>query len=180
MSLQKLAILFVTVVLIAGCARTTKPDDEAARVAGEAEDGFVTQPLTEDELYAEGRRLDGEYSELETPESLLGHTIIYFDFDSSSIRAEYSQSVASHARNLVENSGATIRLEGHTDERGSREYNIGLGERRAQAVRRALMLQGVPASQITTVSYGEERPAVSGSDEEAWAMNRRVEIVYLR
>lgn len=180
MSLQKLAILFVTVVLIAGCARATKPDDEAARVAREGDDGFVTQPLTEDELYAEGRPLDGEFGELDTPEALLGHTIIYFDFDSSAIRAEYSQSLASHASNLVASSGATVRLEGHTDERGSREYNIGLGERRAQAVRRALMLQGVPGSQITTVSYGEERPAVTGSDEEAWAMNRRVEIVYLR
>jgi len=71
-----------------------------------------------------------------------------------------------------------VRLEGHTDERGSREYNIGLGERRAQAVRRALMLAGAQAGQITTVSYGEERPAASGSDEESWRLNRRVEIVY--
>ena len=71
-----------------------------------------------------------------------------------------------------------MRLEGHTDERGSREYNIGLGERRAQAVRRALMLAGAQACQITTVSYGEERPAATGSDEEAWRLNRRVEIVY--
>jgi peptidoglycan-associated lipoprotein len=72
-----------------------------------------------------------------------------------------------------------VRLEGNTDERGSREYNIGLGERRAQAVRRALMLQGVADSQITTVSYGEERPAVTGHTEEAWSHNRRVDIVYL-
>jgi peptidoglycan-associated lipoprotein len=72
----------------------------------------------------------------------------------------------------------SVRLEGHADERGSREYNIGLGERRAQAVRQVLMLQGVPATQITTVSYGEERPAVAGSSEEAWERNRRVEIVY--
>ena len=71
-----------------------------------------------------------------------------------------------------------MRLEGHTDERGSREYNIGLGERRAQAVRRALMLQGVGDAQIVTVSYGEERPAQPGSDEAAWAKNRRVELVY--
>jgi peptidoglycan-associated lipoprotein len=71
-------------------------------------------------------------------------------------------------------------LEGHSDERGSREYNIGLGERRAQAVRRALMLQGVPEGQITTISYGEERPAASGSDEEAYGKNRRVEMSYGR
>jgi peptidoglycan-associated lipoprotein len=71
-----------------------------------------------------------------------------------------------------------VRLEGHTDERGSREYNIGLGERRAQTVRRALLAQGVAESQITTVSYGEERPAVEGSDEAAFAQNRRVELVH--
>jgi peptidoglycan-associated lipoprotein len=72
-----------------------------------------------------------------------------------------------------------VRLEGNTDERGSREYNIGLGERRAQSVRRALTLQGVTDAQITTVSYGEERPAVTGHTEEAWGRNRRVDIVYL-
>jgi peptidoglycan-associated lipoprotein len=71
-----------------------------------------------------------------------------------------------------------LRLECHTDERGSREYNIGLGERRAQAVRRVLTLQGVGAAQLTTVSYGEERPAQTGSDEESWRLNRRVELVY--
>ena len=71
-----------------------------------------------------------------------------------------------------------MRLEGHADERGSREYNIGLGERRAQSVRNVLLLQGGTSDQITTVSFGEERPAVIGSDEEAWSLNRRVEIVY--
>jgi peptidoglycan-associated lipoprotein len=77
--------------------------------------------------------------------------------------------------------GATrVRLEGHTDERGTREYNIALGERRAQAVRRALLLQGAADAQVTTVSYGEERPAVDGSDDSAWTRNRRVEIVYGR
>ena len=86
--------------------------------------------------------------------------------------------VAAHAGYLVKFPSARVRLEGHTDERGSREYNIGLGERRAQAVRRALMLQGVADAQITTVSYGEERPAVEGTDESAHAQNRRVELVH--
>jgi peptidoglycan-associated lipoprotein len=108
----------------------------------------------------------------------LGH-IIYFDFDKSDIRPEYNQMVMDHARKLARNASVKVRLEGHTDERGSREYNIGLGERRAQAVRRALQLQGVADAQISTVSYGEERPAVPGSNEEAWAKNRRVEIVNL-
>ncbi len=86
--------------------------------------------------------------------------------------------MAAHAAYLVKFPTARVRLEGHTDERGSREYNIGLGERRAQTVRRALMVQGVAEAQITTVSYGEERPAVEGSDEAAFAQNRRVEMVH--
>jgi peptidoglycan-associated lipoprotein len=105
--------------------------------------------------------------------------IIYFDFDSSEIRAEFNAALAEHARVLTQNPTVRVRLEGHTDERGSPEYNIGLGERRAQAVRRALMLQGAADAQVATVSYGEERPAVPGQTEEAWAQNRRVEIVYL-
>ena len=104
---------------------------------------------------------------------------IYFDFDSSEIRSDYSALITAHAHYLASNATIRVRLEGNTDERGSREYNIGLGERRAQAVRRALLLQGVAESQITTVSYGEERPAVTGHTEEAWSKNRRVEIVYL-
>ncbi len=107
-------------------------------------------------------------------------TIIYFDYDRAEIKAEFVPIVTAHAKYLNTSSTNKIRLEGHSDERGSREYNIGLGERRAQAVRRALMLQGVTEAQITTVSYGEERPAVQGSDESAYAKNRRVELVYGR
>jgi peptidoglycan-associated lipoprotein len=104
-------------------------------------------------------------------------TIIYFDYDRAEIKPEFVPIVTAHAKYL---NTSNTRLEGHSDERGSREYNIGLGERRAQAVRRALMLQGVTEAQITTVSYGEERPAVQGSDETAYAKNRRVELVYGR
>jgi peptidoglycan-associated lipoprotein len=107
-------------------------------------------------------------------------TIIYFEYDRAEIKPEFVPIVTAHAKYLNTNSANKIRLEGHSDERGSREYNIGLGERRAQAVRRALMLQGVTEAQITTVSYGEERPAVQGSDEAAYAKNRRVELVYGR
>jgi peptidoglycan-associated lipoprotein len=110
---------------------------------------------------------------------LLAKRTVYFDFDSSEIKGEGTDIVAAHAKYLAANPGTRVRLEGHTDERGSREYNIGLGERRAQAVRRALLLQGAADAQISTVSYGEERPAVAGHDEAAWAKNRRVEIVYL-
>ncbi len=109
----------------------------------------------------------------------LQNRTIYFDFDSSEVKSDYNSLITAHARYLAANPSTRVRLEGNTDERGSREYNIGLGERRAQSVRRALTLQGVAESQITTVSYGEERPAVTGHTEEAWARNRRVDIVYL-
>jgi peptidoglycan-associated lipoprotein len=105
--------------------------------------------------------------------------LVYFDFDSSEIRPEFVPVIAAHARAIAANASIHVRLEGHTDERGSPEYNIGLGERRAQNVRRALLLQGVAEGQVVTVSYGEERPAATGQTEEDWAKNRRVEFVYL-
>jgi peptidoglycan-associated lipoprotein len=111
---------------------------------------------------------------------LLSKRVVYFDFDRADIRADSQTVVAAHAAYLAKNPAQKVRLEGHADERGSREYNIGLGERRGQAVRRALLLQGVAEAQLSTVSYGEERPAVAGSDEQAYALNRRVEIVYLK
>ncbi len=105
--------------------------------------------------------------------------IIYFDFDQSELRPEYADLLARHSAQLANNSRLRVRLEGHADERGSREYNIGLGERRAQTVRRMLLIQGAAANQISTVSFGEERPAAFGSDEESYELNRRVEIKYL-
>jgi len=111
-------------------------------------------------------------------EGMLLKRVIYFDFDSAEIHGEGTDVVAAHARYLASHANARVRLEGHTDERGSREYNIGLGERRAQSVLRAMLLQGVSKAQVSTVSYGEERPAVPGHDEGAWSKDRRVEIVY--
>ena len=105
--------------------------------------------------------------------------IIYFDFDKSEIKPEFADIVKTSALNLTAHPNLQMKLEGNTDERGTREYNIGLGERRAQAVRRALMLQGVSENQLTTVSFGSERPAAEGDDESAWAQNRRVELVNL-
>ena len=105
--------------------------------------------------------------------------IIYFEFDSSDISPQFVDVIAAHGRYLAGNASIRLRLEGHSDERGTREYNIGLAERRAQSVKRALALQGVQDSQVATVSYGEERPAVVGSDEAAYSKNRRVELVYI-
>jgi peptidoglycan-associated lipoprotein len=103
---------------------------------------------------------------------------ILFDFDSSEIRPEFVPIIAAHGRRLANDKSLRARLEGNTDERGSAEYNVALGERRAQAVKRALLLQGATEGQLTTVSYGRERPVADGHDETAWAQNRRVDIVY--
>lgn len=115
---------------------------------------------------------------LDDPNSLLAERTIYFDFDSSSIREEYRDVIAAHAEYLANHSGKSIALEGHADERGSREYNIALGERRAGSVSSLMSAQGARLSQMDLVSYGEERPLDSASNESAWAKNRRVEIVY--
>ena len=103
--------------------------------------------------------------------------IIYFDYDSYVIRPEYRRVLSAHARKL-DDSGKSITIEGHCDERGTREYNIGLGERRANAVRSYLIAEGVSPSQVTTLSYGEERPADYGHNESAWAKNRRAILDY--
>ena len=105
--------------------------------------------------------------------------IVYFEFDSYELLPDDADIAARHGIQLADNPGWSVRLEGHADERGSREYNIGLGERRAQAVRRVLLLQGAQPSQISTVSFGEERPADLGNDEAAYAQNRRVVINYI-
>ena len=103
---------------------------------------------------------------------------LYFDFDSSEIRPDGRPVLEANARYLIANPAVAVTLEGHTDERGTREYNIGLGDRRAEAVRRALNAYGVAAEQMRTLSYGEERPAATGHTEESYVQNRRVEIVY--
>jgi peptidoglycan-associated lipoprotein len=116
--------------------------------------------------------------ELDNPGSLLSKRVIYFEYDSSSIRSEDRELIRTHAAYMSANSGSVAVLEGHADERGSREYNIALGEQRAKAVRQLLLFQGAADRQLETVSYGEERPAASGHDEASWRQNRRVEIVY--
>ncbi|MDV7210441.1 peptidoglycan-associated lipoprotein Pal [Azotobacter beijerinckii] len=107
--------------------------------------------------------------------SLRAITTFYFEYDSSDLKSEAMRALDVHAGDL-KGSGARVVLEGHTDERGTREYNMALGERRAKAVQRYLVLQGVSPAQLELVSYGEERPAVGGADEQSWAQNRRVEL----
>lgn len=120
----------------------------------------------------------GGAAELNDPNSPLYKKVIYFDYDSSEIRADNQATVQAHAAYLAAHPQTTITLEGHTDERGSREYNLALGERRALAVRRQLVLLGATAGQIKTISYGEERAAATGHDESSYSQNRRAELVY--
>lgn len=118
-----------------------------------------------------------------TPEDLdrdacLRQRVVYFDFDQDTLRPEFQNIVACHAKYLQDRPSSRMALEGHADERGSREYNMGLGERRANAVSSAIQANGGSGGQITVNSYGEERPTCTESTEECWAKNRRVEIVY--
>ena len=102
--------------------------------------------------------------------------IIYFDFDSFAIKDEFKSLLDAHAKVMVRSSAKRMVVEGHADERGGREYNLALGQRRAEAVTKSLALLGVPERQLEAVSFGKERPAVTGSDEAAWARNRRAEL----
>ncbi len=121
--------------------------------------------------YTDSRNFDN-------PESLLSKRVIYFDFDKSTVRPEFRGIVSAHAKYAASHSSARMTLEGHADERGTREYNLGLGERRGNAVMGLMSAQSARGSQQVVVSYGEERPTCRVSDEDCWAQNRRVEIVY--
>ncbi len=167
----------VAMLAVAGCAsHSTVPDysSGAAANGATADSGASTSALGS----GSGVGVEEQQGGAAGQQDLLKQLVIYFDFDTSEIKPEFNDVLAAHAKYLASHPNARVRLEGHADERGTREYNIGLGERRAQAVRRVLMLQGASADQISTVSYGEERPAVQGHDEAAYRLNRRVEIVY--
>jgi len=122
---------------------------------------------------------NGKYmpSDLDT-DACLRQRVVYFDFDKSDIKPEFQQIMACHAKYLQDRPSAQLRLEGNTDERGTREYNLGLGERRANAVDSALQANGASASQMTVISYGKEKPVCREHNEDCWSKNRRVEIVY--
>ena len=174
-----IACLLAGAVLLAGCpkkATTVQPPTAGSQVG----DSSSTSPSGG--ASTSGGDLGGDNGRGEVGDATgpLARKVIYFDFDKSEIKPEYADIVKLGAQTLTGRPGLKMKLEGNTDQRGTREYNIGLGERRAQAVRRALMLQGVAETQITTVSFGSERPAAEGDDETAWAKNRRVELVYQR
>jgi peptidoglycan-associated lipoprotein len=151
---QGLTIAVVASVLV-GCSSSDSRDDAVTQDTSGTSSQSSVNTQTE-------RQLD---------------TVIYFDFDQSTLKPESRSLLLAHAERL-RGASVSVRLEGHADERGSREYNMALGERRANSVRDFLVVQGVNASTLEVISYGEERPAVSGSGEASWAQNRRVEVKY--
>lgn len=178
-------------LVLAGCATapqdptdTTTTDETDAAADTDTGTSAETDGMEDGEgprrLTAEECPPDCPFSRdaIEDSSGLLADRTIYFEFDSSSVQEKFMDTIRRHAAYLAEYSDVDVRLEGHTDERGSREYNVGLGARRADAVSRLLQAYGASNRQIETISYGEEVPAVEGHNEEAWAKNRRVEIVY--
>ncbi|HEU5282848.1 MAG TPA: peptidoglycan-associated lipoprotein Pal [Burkholderiales bacterium] len=149
--------------------------EEAARKA--AADQPVVQPLPEAPVAA--KPITDVASMLADPASALSKRSVYYDFDMYNIREEFQPMVEAHAKFLREHKELRVRVEGNCDERGSREYNLALGQRRADSIKRAMTLLGVPPRQIETVSFGAEKPKAVGSNEEAWAENRRSDIVYV-
>jgi peptidoglycan-associated lipoprotein len=176
MRVVQLVAVLAAVLALTGCPKKpeVKPDTGSETATSTGANTSSVPSSTSNQ----GTDLAAEQAALQALQRM--GMVIYFDYDKAEIKSEYVSVLAAHAKFLNANLNRKLRLEGHTDERGSREYNIGLGERRGQAVRRALLLQGVGEGQITTISYGEERPAAPGSDEEAYGKNRRVEMSYGR
>ena len=163
-----------TLLTLAACAGPQSPGADGMDGAAEAD-----AAARDAERRAGARFGDGfEGTPLDDPASPLSKRTIYFEFDSSEISSEFQDIITAHAQYLAANPELSVVLEGHTDERGSREYNMALGERRASSVQKMMLLQGVQENQIQSVSFGEERPAAPGSDESAWEVNRRVELLY--
>ena len=143
-------------LLLTGCSSV--PLDESVKAG-----------TTQDEAAAQHRSASG---------AALASNAVYFDFDSYTVKPEFMPVVETHARNMIANPGEHVTVEGTTDSRGSREYNLALGQKRSEAVKQRLQLLGVPASRIEAVSFGREKPRAQGENEEAWAQNRRADIVY--
>lgn len=178
-----------------GCENSGGIREDAAPVSevgggSGADDAANTQGLRDGQLPA-GQELAGTVetggidggsgytaASLDDPNSLLSTRTVYFDYDSSDLDDETRNVLQAHAQYLADNPDVRIVLRGHTDERGSREYNIGLGERRGKSVKRFMSFQGVDDSQLEVVSYGEEQPVAFGHDEASWRQNRRVELRY--
>ncbi len=184
--ISKLCLLVLVAIFVNACATTQEVsvEDESLQSGTDGvlveSDGVIS--ITEDDVGASASAFTDEEMTaqqlLAQSDSILASRTIYFEYNSAKLSDETLSILEAHGAFTAENGNVEVRLEGHADERGSREYNIALGDRRAQSVRRVLLLQGASTDQIDTVSYGEEQPAVLGQTEEAWAANRRVELIY--
>ncbi len=169
-----IAVALFSLIFLAGCMKSADSSKEAMSDTPSAESSDSAASEEDSVLVEMG--LDESAEEMEM--SALEQATVYFDYDESIVTEQAQEVIRVHAEALTENSDVTLNLAGHADERGSREYNLALGEQRALAVSAFFQEFGIDASRITTVSYGEESPAVAGSDEESWALNRRVEIIH--
>ena len=170
-----LTLIAASILLLGACSSTPKLSDKAPvedrSDISSAGTGQVN-PRTVSTVNA------GATDPLNDPQGVLAKRSIYFDTDSYIVQGEFQPVVEAHSRYLVKNSARKIIIQGNTDERGGREYNLALGQKRAEAVRKSLSLLGVPESQMEAVSLGKEKPKAVGSDEASWAENRRADIVY--
>lgn len=168
----RLLLALAVALAVSACRKDTEPEDtDTSAPVEDTTTDVSTSAAPDPRDYTDSRNFDN-------PESLLSKRVIYFDFDKSEVRPEYRDIVAAHAAYMASSSSARVTLESHADERGTREYNLGLGERRGNAVRGVLSAGGARGSQQDVVSYGEERPTCRVSSEDCWSQNRRVEIVY--
>lgn len=170
-----LAAVVVTAVGLASCAQkesysSLPPSGDSSADGPKVVEATPRVQRVEEADSGSDARRDGE--------NILNERLVYFDFDKSEIRPEFRAMLSAHTDYLVSNRGSGVMLQGHADERGSTEYNLALGQRRADAVREYMIAGGVYADQLEAISYGEERPRALGSNEAAWAENRRVEILY--
>ena len=172
-TIKTVLVVAMTCIALAAC---TKQERQARRQRGQR---YIGRDIGSDDPARSTTREGGRYtpSDLET-DSCLRQRVVYFDFDQDTIKPEFQAAVACHAKYLRDRPEARMRLEGNADERGSRQYNLGLGERRGNAVMAAVQGSGGSAGQMEVISYGEERPVCTESSEDCWAKNRRVEIVY--
>jgi peptidoglycan-associated lipoprotein len=183
--MRKWIIAAFLIAAIAGCASTpeeTTTTDQAATTAtpstGTTTGGATTQGLGGSGVTGSAAGGGIPSSALKDPRNILSKRSIYFDYDQFTVKDEFRPLVEAHAKYLQSNRSARAILQGHTDERGTREYNIALGQKRADAVKNMMLLYGAQEIQIETVSFGKEKPRREGHDETSWAENRRVDIVH--
>jgi peptidoglycan-associated lipoprotein len=181
--MRKILAAALVAAFLAGCQSTPTTTQESAPIddksaASGAAAGATTSGTTGAGVAGQPGAGAMAANPLRDPNSLLSKREIYFDYDSFVVRDEFKPLVEAHAKYLQQNRNAKMTIQGHADERGSREYNIALGQKRSEAVKRMMVLLGATEIQIETVSFGEEKPRNPSHDEGAWAENRRDDIVY--